>query len=148
MLMLLKVGSQLSKEKLSVKILNLNSPKKKSMNAMLPSKNLWDLLWLLLAKLSLELQMIFAIIGLNAIKTTLHLILILLMDHTLLTHIPDHLIQLMDLTLLTHIPNHLTQLLHQLSRIHLHVIVAVGGMVINVVVKTVVIARKFSNDMK
>ena len=90
MLMLLKVGSQLSKEKLSVKILNLDSPKNKSTNAMLPSKNLWDLLWLLLAKVSLEQQMKFAVIGLNAIMT------IQLMDHTLLT-----------LTLLTLIPDHL-----------------------------------------
>ena len=90
MLMLSNVGSQLLKEKLSVKILNLDSPKNKSTNAMLPSKNLWDLLWLLLAKLSLEQQMKFAVIGLNAIMT------ILLMDHTLLT-----------LTLLTLIPDHL-----------------------------------------
>ena len=146
---LLNDGLQLLKEKLSVKIQNLNSPKKKSMNVMLPSKNLWDLPWLLLAKLLLELQMIFAVIGLNAIKTILHPIHILPMDHTLLTHIPDHLIQLMDLTLLTHIPNHLTQLLHQLSRIHLHVIVAVGGMVINVVhVKTVVNVHDFIINMK
>ena len=146
---LLNDGLQLLKEKLSVKIQNLNSPKKKSMNVMLPSKNLWDLPWLLLAKLLLELQMIFAVIGLNAIKTTLHPIHIPPMDHTLLTHIPDHLIQLMDLTLLTHIPNHLTQLLHQLSRIHLHVIVAVGGMVINVVhVKTVVNVHDFIINMK
>ena len=120
MLMLLKVGSQLSKEKLSVKILNLDSPKNKSTNAMLPSKNLWDLLWLLLAKVSLEQQMKFAVIGLNAIMT------ILLMDHTLLTLtlltlIPDHLMIIpltnilpTDHTLLT-----LTQL-HHLQRRYLH----------------------------
>merc|ERR1712223_1915064 len=117
--MLLKVGSQLSKEKLSVKILNLDSPKNKSTNAMLPSKNLWDLLWLLLAKVLLEQRMKFAVIGLNAIMT------ILLMDHTLLiltllTLIPDHLtiiphtnILPMDHTLLT-----LTQL-HHLQRRYL-----------------------------
>merc|ERR1711874_329945 len=81
---------------------NLDSPKNKSTNAMLPSKNLWDLLWLLLAKVSLEQQMKFAVIGLNAIMT------ILLMDHTLLTLIPDHLMIIpltnilpTDLTLLT-----------------------------------------------
>merc|ERR1712141_375333 len=125
-------------------------PKNKSTNAMLPSRNLWDLLWLLLAKESLEQQMKFAVIGLNAIMTiqlmdhtlltltlltlipdhlmTIPLTNILPMDHTLLTHIPNHLNKLMDLTLLT-----LTQLLLQLSRILFAV------MVFGVHVKTVMI---------
>ena len=113
MQMLSNVGSQLLKERLSVKILNSDSPKNKSTNAMLPSKNLLDLPWPLLAKVLLEPQIPFAVIGLNAIQTTPHPIHILHMDlTTLLTHIPDHLILLTSILPTDHTLLTLTQLLH------------------------------------
>merc|ERR1711953_583249 len=85
----------------------------KSTNAMLASKNLWDQPWQLLAKVLLEPQIPFAVIGLNAIKTTPHPIHILPMDHiTLLTHIPDHLILPTSILPTDHTLLTLTQLLH------------------------------------
>merc|ERR550525_1771681 len=103
------------------------------MNVMLASKNLWDQPWQLLAKVLLELQMTFAVIGLNAIKTTPHPIHILHMDHiTLLIHIPDHLILLTSILPMDHILLTLIQLLHpqQSSKIFQNVLLFAVNVVI------------------